>query len=180
MLNHFIQDTYIHQESLNIFLHYFIYHVLQVPGDGGSQLVAKLNVSHGLKPYCYKHTDLYFPFYLNLELVLPFAINCFVDNFKWVALWAMITVVGNPGFTCIAASIIFVSYIKIESTWNLLSQPTVPIDTWFISYRVCFVFILLLISQHQYLPLSWVKLCHVHTTSLQLVDRVVHVDPCAT
>ncbi|XP_068689438.1 lysosomal phospholipase A and acyltransferase-like [Montipora foliosa] len=58
--------------------------VILVPGSGGSQLEAKLNkptVSHW---YCRQKTSHYFTLWVQISLMLPFAINCWVDNMKLV------------------------------------------------------------------------------------------------
>ena len=54
-----------------------------VPGDGGSQLFAKLDRTDVPHFYCSKKTDDYFNIWLNLdEFSLP--IECFVDNMRYV------------------------------------------------------------------------------------------------
>lgn len=56
-----------------------------VPGDGGSQLEAKLTGKPDVVHYwCYRKTDDYFDLWLNLELFLPEVIDCWVDNTKLV------------------------------------------------------------------------------------------------
>ncbi|KAH9528645.1 hypothetical protein DERF_002567 [Dermatophagoides farinae] len=55
-----------------------------VPGDGGSQLEAKLNKSSVPHYFCDRQTMDYFSVWLNLELLVPFIIDCWVDNMKLI------------------------------------------------------------------------------------------------
>lgn len=61
-------------------LHPFIF----VPGDGGSQVEAKLNKSSVVHYICAKTSTDYFNIWLNLELLVPVVIDCWVDNIKLV------------------------------------------------------------------------------------------------
>lgn len=56
---------------------------MTVPGDGGSQLEASLEKSDVPHYFCDKSTE-YFSLWLNLELLVPFVIDCWVDNMKLV------------------------------------------------------------------------------------------------
>lgn len=58
---------------MNIFL---------VPGDGGSQVEAKLNKTRAVHYICEKTTQDFFNIWLNLELLVPFVIDCWVDNLR--------------------------------------------------------------------------------------------------
>lgn len=49
-----------------------------VPGDGGSQVEAKLNRSSVVHYICAKASDDYFNLWLNMELLVPVVIDCFV------------------------------------------------------------------------------------------------------
>lgn len=60
-----------------------IVHLFLVPGDGGSQLEAKLNKSAVVHYICAKTSD-YFNIWLNLELLVPIVVDCFVDNTKLI------------------------------------------------------------------------------------------------
>ena len=53
-----------------------------VPGDGGSQYEAKLDKPSVVHWLCTKKTDDWYPLWLNLELLAPYAVDCFVDNMK--------------------------------------------------------------------------------------------------
>ncbi|KAM3957550.1 lysosomal phospholipase A and acyltransferase [Aphomia sociella] len=53
--------------------------VILIPGDGGSRLEAKLNRSSVVHYICTKTSD-YFNVWLNLELLVPVVIDCWVDN----------------------------------------------------------------------------------------------------
>lgn len=54
-----------------------------VPGDLGNQLEAKLDKPKVVHYLCSKKTDSYFTLWLNLELLLPVIIDCWIDNIRW-------------------------------------------------------------------------------------------------
>lgn len=54
-----------------------------VPGDLGNQLEAKLDKPSVVHYICYKKTDDYFTLWLNLELLVPVAIDCWIDNMRY-------------------------------------------------------------------------------------------------
>lgn len=54
--------------------------VIFVPGDGGSQVNAKLNKTTAVHYICQKKTDDYFNLWLNIELLVPVVIDCWIDN----------------------------------------------------------------------------------------------------
>lgn len=56
--------------------------VILVPGDGGSQVEAKLNKTDVPHYICSKVTNDYFSIWLNLELLVPLVIDCWVDNMR--------------------------------------------------------------------------------------------------
>ncbi|XP_072937181.1 lysosomal phospholipase A and acyltransferase-like [Epargyreus clarus] len=56
--------------------------VIFIPGDGGSQLEAKLNKSSVVHYICAKTSNEFFNIWLNLELLVPFVIDCWVDNLR--------------------------------------------------------------------------------------------------
>lgn len=58
--------------------------VVLVPGDLGNQLEAKLNKPSVVHYMCSKKTDYYFTLWLNLELLLPLIIDCWIDNIRLV------------------------------------------------------------------------------------------------
>lgn len=60
------------------------YPVILVPGDGGSQLQAKLNKPEVVHYFCNKKTQNFFDLWLNLELLLPYVLDCWVDNMRLV------------------------------------------------------------------------------------------------
>ncbi|XP_023217052.1 group XV phospholipase A2-like isoform X1 [Centruroides sculpturatus] len=60
------------------------YPVVLVPGDGGSQLQAKLDKPEVVHYFCNKKTDNYFDLWLNLELLLPYVLDCWVDNMRLI------------------------------------------------------------------------------------------------
>ncbi|XP_011632124.1 group XV phospholipase A2-like isoform X1 [Pogonomyrmex barbatus] len=56
--------------------------VILVPGDGGSQVEAKINKSSVVHYICEKVSNDYFSLWLNMELLVPVVIDCFIDNLK--------------------------------------------------------------------------------------------------
>lgn len=54
--------------------------VILIPGDGGSQVEAKLNRSKVIHYACEKTSPDYFNIWLNLELLVPYVIGCWIDN----------------------------------------------------------------------------------------------------
>ncbi|KRX17852.1 Group XV phospholipase A2, partial [Trichinella nelsoni] len=56
--------------------------VIIVPGDGGNQLEARLNKTETVHYFCQKKTSDYFTLWLNLELLVPFVLDCWVDNMR--------------------------------------------------------------------------------------------------
>ncbi|CAL1265697.1 unnamed protein product [Larinioides sclopetarius] len=58
--------------------------VILVPGDGGSQLVAKLNKPSKVHIFCDKKTNDYFNLWLNPQLLIPGVLHCWVDNMRLV------------------------------------------------------------------------------------------------
>ncbi|CAG2171481.1 unnamed protein product [Oppiella nova] len=61
-----------------------LYPIILVPGDGGSQIDAKLDKADVPHYFCDKKTDDYFNLWLNLALLVPFVIDCWIDNMKLV------------------------------------------------------------------------------------------------
>uniref|UniRef100_A0A3P9HMV4 Phospholipase A2, group XV n=1 Tax=Oryzias latipes TaxID=8090 RepID=A0A3P9HMV4_ORYLA len=58
--------------------------VVLIPGDLGNQLEARLNKPSVVHYICYKKTDSFFTLWLNLELLVPFAIDCWIDNIRLI------------------------------------------------------------------------------------------------
>lgn len=58
------------------------YYFSTVPGDGGSQVDAKLNKPSTVHYICDKTTKDWFNLWLNLELLAPLIIDCWTDNAK--------------------------------------------------------------------------------------------------
>ncbi|XP_006860284.1 PREDICTED: group XV phospholipase A2 [Chrysochloris asiatica] len=58
--------------------------VVLVPGDLGNQLEAKLDKPAVVHYLCFKKTDSYFTLWLNLELLLPVFIDCWIDNIRLI------------------------------------------------------------------------------------------------
>lgn len=58
--------------------------VVLIPGDLGNQLEAKLDKPSVVHYICYKKTEEYFTLWLNLELLVPVAIDCWIDNMRLI------------------------------------------------------------------------------------------------
>ncbi|KAI7812127.1 Pla2g15 protein, partial [Triplophysa rosa] len=56
--------------------------VVLIPGDLGNQLEARLDKPSVVHYVCYKKTEDYFTLWLNLELLVPVAIDCWIDNMR--------------------------------------------------------------------------------------------------
>ncbi|XP_066249695.1 lysosomal phospholipase A and acyltransferase-like isoform X2 [Euwallacea similis] len=56
--------------------------VVFIPGDGGNQLEAKLNKSDVVHYICEKTSNGYFNIWLNMELLVPLVIDCWIDNIR--------------------------------------------------------------------------------------------------
>jgi hypothetical protein len=54
--------------------------VILLPGDGGSRLEAKLDRKDVPHHYCERKSDDWFDLWVNLSLLAPFAIDCWVDK----------------------------------------------------------------------------------------------------
>ncbi|MBN3306800.1 PAG15 phospholipase, partial [Amia calva] len=68
-----------------------------VPGDLGNQLEAKLDKPSVVHYFCYKKTDDYFTLWLNLELLVPVAIDCWIDNIRLIYNRTTKTTEAPPG-----------------------------------------------------------------------------------
>ena len=75
-----------HQEdsSKTIPLHKSLHPVVLVPGDGGSQILAKLNKTVSVHYFCYQKTDYWFYLWLDANQLLPYVIDCWADNMRLV------------------------------------------------------------------------------------------------
>ncbi|XP_056648144.1 phospholipase A2 group XV-like [Diorhabda sublineata] len=58
--------------------------VILIPGDGGSQLEARLNKTQRIHYFCDLSTADFFNIWLNLELLMPLVIDCWIDNVKLI------------------------------------------------------------------------------------------------
>ncbi|XP_029837760.2 phospholipase A2 group XV [Ixodes scapularis] len=58
--------------------------IIFVPGDGGSQVQAKLNKTYAVHYLCEKKTLDFFDLWVNLELMVPYVLDCWVDNMRLV------------------------------------------------------------------------------------------------
>ena len=71
--------------------------VVLVPGDGGSQIEAKLNKTEVVHYICEKKTTDFFDLWLNLELLVPLILDCWVDNMRLVYDNVTRTTSNSPG-----------------------------------------------------------------------------------
>ncbi|XP_059473948.1 phospholipase A2 group XV-like [Neocloeon triangulifer] len=71
--------------------------VILVPGDGGSQIDARLNKTEVVHYLCEKTTGDFFNTWLNLELLVPVVIDCLVDNMRLVYDNTTRTTSNSPG-----------------------------------------------------------------------------------
>ena len=69
-----------HKEPLQKSLH----PVILVPGDGGSQILAKINKTNAVHYICQKQTDYWFYLWLDPTQILPIIIDCWVDNMRLI------------------------------------------------------------------------------------------------
>lgn len=53
-----------------------------VPGDGGSQMEAKLDKPSVVHIWCTRRTNDWYSLWLNLELLTPYVLDCFIDNIR--------------------------------------------------------------------------------------------------
>ncbi|XP_074595737.1 lysosomal phospholipase A and acyltransferase-like [Brevipalpus obovatus] len=58
--------------------------IILVPGDGGSQLEVKVDKPSVAHYFCEQKTDDYFTLWINLADLVPFVIDCWVDNMRLV------------------------------------------------------------------------------------------------
>lgn len=54
--------------------------VVLMPGDGGSRLEAKLNRQDVAHHYCERKSNDWFDLWLNLSLLVPFALDCWIEK----------------------------------------------------------------------------------------------------
>ncbi|XP_033896577.1 phospholipase A2 group XV-like [Acipenser ruthenus] len=71
--------------------------VVLIPGDLGNQLEAKLDKPSVVHYMCSKKTEDYFTLWLNLELLIPLVIDCWIDNIRLVYNHTSKTTESPPG-----------------------------------------------------------------------------------
>lgn len=54
--------------------------IILMPGDGGSRLQAKLNRTDVVHHYCERRSNDWFDLWVNLSLLVPFALDCWVEK----------------------------------------------------------------------------------------------------
>nr|XP_053644997.1 phospholipase A2 group XV-like isoform X1 [Cherax quadricarinatus] len=70
--------------------------VVLIPGDGGSQIEAKIDKPSVIHYICQKKSD-WFDLWLNMELLVPYVIDCWVDNMRLVYDNVTRTTTNSPG-----------------------------------------------------------------------------------
>ncbi|CAG0914669.1 unnamed protein product [Notodromas monacha] len=73
--------------------------VILIPGDGGNQIEGKLDKSRVVHFFCLKQTTGYVNLWFNLNLLLPFVIDCWVDNMRLIYDNVTRTTSDSPGVT---------------------------------------------------------------------------------
>uniref|UniRef100_T1J256 Group XV phospholipase A2 n=1 Tax=Strigamia maritima TaxID=126957 RepID=T1J256_STRMM len=68
-----------------------------VPGDGGSQLEAKLNKPSVVHYICKQKTDYFFTLWLSVSSLVPYALDCWIDNARLVYNNVTRTTTSPPG-----------------------------------------------------------------------------------
>ncbi|XP_028128275.1 phospholipase A2 group XV [Diabrotica virgifera virgifera] len=58
--------------------------VVFIPGDGGAQLEAKINKTRKIHYICESVSNDFFNIWLNLELLVPLVVDCWIDNVKLI------------------------------------------------------------------------------------------------
>lgn len=71
--------------------------VVLIPGDLGNQLEAKLDKPSVVHYICYKKTESFFTLWLNLEQLVPVAIDCWIDNIRLIYNSTTHTTSSPPG-----------------------------------------------------------------------------------
>ncbi|PIK61798.1 putative group XV phospholipase A2-like [Apostichopus japonicus] len=78
-----LDKAFLQRQDALLFTKVVGYPAVLLPGDGGNQLLAVLNRSEAAHIYCSKSADA-FTLWLDLEELLPLAINCFTDNIRLI------------------------------------------------------------------------------------------------
>lgn len=88
-LNTFVKEMNVKFNFLVIFIYGLVAQnslglspVIFIPGDGGSQVEAKLNRTNVIHYICAKSSNDFYNVWLNLELLVPYIIDCWVDNMR--------------------------------------------------------------------------------------------------
>lgn len=71
-----------HNEAFPVNNGHEIFPVILVPGDGGCQFEAKLDKPNVRHIFCTHKTENWYSLWLNLELLGPYILDCFIDNIK--------------------------------------------------------------------------------------------------
>lgn len=78
------------------------YYSFAVPGDGGSQLFAKLDKPDVVHYFCDRKTETYFNLWLNMALLVPFVLDCWIDNMRLEYNYTTRKTQNSPGVDIIA------------------------------------------------------------------------------
>lgn len=83
-LFHNLTIAYLYLSVFFVTLHANLNPVVLIPGDGGCQLEARLNKTNVVHYICQKTTKDFFNIWLNMELLVPVVIDCWIDNIKLI------------------------------------------------------------------------------------------------
>lgn len=123
-----------------------------VPGDLGNQLEAKLDKPSVVHYICYKKTEEYFTLWLNPDLLLPVAIDCWIDNMRWEASsrsisWWIIPVIGSQVqvfcrsvecvMECWSVGACWTSLSRLISSFTVVVISTHPAGCCCVSVWIC-------------------------------------------
>lgn len=79
-----LRVAYLYLSIFFVTLHANLNPVVLIPGDGGCQLEAQLNKTNVVHYICQKTTKDFFNIWLNMELLVPVVIDCWIDNIKLI------------------------------------------------------------------------------------------------
>lgn len=99
------------------FVYPTLHPVVFIPGDGGNQLEAKLNKTDVVHYICAKTSADYFNIWLNMELLVPLVVDCWIDNIRLI--YDNVTrTTRNPPGVCYYFTIFMSVMIHILSRWT--------------------------------------------------------------
>ena len=130
-------------------------YIFPVPGDGGSQFVAQLNKTESVHFYCSKKSSTWFSLWLNIELMVPLVLDCFVDNMRWDNKLDVLSTLFIFFFNCYCSGI---TQILLSIPSFIISRIALFIATCLVIYVELFKFITILVSvahNERFLEVKW-------------------------